>query len=281
MKLSQRSFPHPVVGNNDDVPGAAFQASVIATSDSKNYYLALTVNSSSVTLNNIIKKEKATYTAHIECSNTLYRRAFSFRETSKTLTISKEDLNDTVELNVLICATKKMSGYTIEGSHLDYGSSTFEISPGDILAISESYTFPAENDFDSMNRVGAIMTIKESTLETENPMCLDPNGDKIVVLLSKADFHEYKTIRSGNENLAGPLTCAIVLPALMQAIEILRAADEEQADFPYRWMRVLNDRLTAAGLKDEDILVAAQKLLELPIKRALAETRMLADSGNL
>ena len=280
MKLSARSFPHPVVGNNDDVPGAAFQGSVIVSSDAKNFYLALTINCSSATLNALIAEDKAAFTVHAECSNTLYRRAFSFKETAKTLTVSKEELNDTVEVNVFVCATKKVSGYTIQGAHPDYGSATFEISPGDILAISESYTFPAENDFDSMNRVGAIMTIKESSTDADAPMRLEPNGDKIVVLLSKADFLEYKTIRGGSESMAAPLTCAIVLPALMEAVNFVRRLVEDEEELPYRWMRILNDRMDAAGLSDEDALTVAQKLLELPIKRALAETRMLNDSGN-
>jgi len=281
MKLSQRSFPHPVVGNNDDVPAAAFQASIITTSDPKNYYITIDINSSSKTLNAIVEEEKAAYTAHIECSNTLFRKAFSFREGKKTITISKEDLNDLVEVNVFVCATKKISGYSIEGAHPDYGTATFEISPGDMLAISESYVFPAENEFDSMNRVGAIMTIKESSSDEEAPMQIEPNGEKVVILLSKADFREYKTIRAGSESLAGPLTCAIVLPALMEAVGILKARedDEDASEHPYRWMRILSERIEASGLKDEDILIIAQRLLELPIKRALAETRMLADTG--
>ena len=33
MKLSQRSYPHPVVGNADDVQDAAYQATVEMTTD--------------------------------------------------------------------------------------------------------------------------------------------------------------------------------------------------------------------------------------------------------
>lgn len=39
MKLSSRSYPHPVVGSRDDVPGAAFQSVLEMTTDKEAVYI--------------------------------------------------------------------------------------------------------------------------------------------------------------------------------------------------------------------------------------------------
>jgi len=79
MKLSQRSYPHPVVGNADDVQDAAYQATVEMTTDKENIYLDAKTLCSSSTLNKLIKSGGATFVVHVECSNTLYRRLMSSR----------------------------------------------------------------------------------------------------------------------------------------------------------------------------------------------------------
>jgi hypothetical protein len=78
MKLSTRSYPHPVVGNRDDVPGAAFQASVDLSTDRETVFLDVAIKCSSSTINKLIADGKANYALHVECSNTLFRRAYEF-----------------------------------------------------------------------------------------------------------------------------------------------------------------------------------------------------------
>src|ERR1700734_3980418 len=54
MKLSTRSYPHPVVGNRDDVPGAAFQASVSMATDRETVFLDVAIKCSSSTINKLV-----------------------------------------------------------------------------------------------------------------------------------------------------------------------------------------------------------------------------------
>ena len=91
MKLSQRTFPHPVVGNADDVLEAAFQAAVEVSHDSVDYYLNLSVQCSSATILELVAKGEAVYVLHIECSNTLYRTVFEFAETAKEVVITGDN----------------------------------------------------------------------------------------------------------------------------------------------------------------------------------------------
>jgi hypothetical protein len=278
MKLSQRSYPHPVVGNRDDVPGAAFQAAVEMSSDKQNVYIDVTANCSSSTINQLISEGAARHVLHVECSNTLFRRAYEFPEISKRISIPAENLNDSVEVNIFVRAMRDESGYSVDAAHSDYDGATFQIRQGDILAVGEGYVFHIESSFDSLSRIGSIMQIEEATEDGDFPMRVDFNGEKIRIILSKADFKDYKLLKA-QEGVAAPLTTTIVLPVLVEALHFWKAGEAGPEEDSLRWMRALRGRISALELDAEsDNLILAQKLLELPLRRALVASRQLAEA---
>lgn len=280
MKLSQRSYPHPVVGNRDDVPGAAFQAAVEMLSDKENVYIDVTTKCSSSTIKDLMSEGAAKSILHVECSNTLFRRAYEFTEATKRISIPAENLNDAVEINVFVRATRDASGYSVDAAHPDYKGVKFQVREGDILAVAEGYVFHIESSFDSLRRIGSIMQIEESLDDGELPMRVDFNGDKIRIILSKADFRDYKLLKA-QEGVSAALTTTIVLPVLVEAIHYLKSGESGEADDSLRWMRALRSKMTALELDSEsDYLIVAQKLLEFPLRRALIASRQLAESAS-
>jgi hypothetical protein len=280
MKLSQRSYPHPVVGNRDDVPGAAFQAAVEITADKENVYIDVAAQCSSSTINELLSAGSAKHVLHVECSNTLFRRAFDLPDSSSRVAIPAENLNDAVEVNVFVRAMRDAAGYAVEAAHPDYEGVTFEIRDGDILAVGEGHIFHVESSFDSLRRIGSIMQIEESTEEGDVPMKVDFNGDKIRIILSKADFKDYKLLKA-QEGVAAALTSTIVFPVLVEALHFWKSGEagggEEDS---LRWMRALRSRILALELDAEtDNLILAQMLLELPLRRALVSSRQLAEAA--
>lgn len=278
MKLSQRSFPHPVVGNRDDVPGAAFQATLDMSSDKQNVYIDVATKCSSSTINQLIAQGAAKYIVHVECSNTLFRRAFEFVESSNRISIPAENLNDAVEVNVFVRALRDASGYSVDAAHADYDGAKFQIREGDILAVGEGQVFHIESSFDSLSRIGSIMQIEEAKDDGDLPMRVDYNGDKIRIILAKADFRDYKLLKA-REDISAALTTTIVLPVLVEALHFWKAGEAGGEEDSLRWMRALRHRITDAKLESEsDNLILAQKLLELPLRRALVASRQLAES---
>jgi len=266
-----------VVGNRDDVPGAAFQSTIEISADRENVYIEVTVACSSETVNSLISDGAAVIVLHVDCSNTLYRRAFPLSEFSQRIAISAENLNDTVETTVFVSAAKDIGSYRVANMHPDYGDATFVVTEGDILAIGESYIFEINAGFDSMQRLGSIMQIDEAKEEGDIPLRVDFNGDKILIFLSKSDFKDYKLLKN-DEFLSGPLTCTIVLPVLLEAIYVWKSEAEDESISLRRWQRVLRHKVETLGLGNEsDNLILAQRLLELPIKRALVSSRQRED----
>jgi len=273
MRLSARSYPHPVLGNRDDVPGAAFQATIEMSTDKQSVYIDTDVACSSAVLNSLLSSGASQLILHVECSNTLFRCAYSFSEMKHRIAIPVDNLNDAVEVNVFMAAMRHMPQYRIPEAHADYGDVTFDIRRGDILAVADGQLFHIESNFDSLGRIGSIMQISESAKSGDIPMEISFENDKIVIFLSKRDFADYKILKL-NETVSGPLTTTIVFPVLVEALHILR---DDEGD-TRRWARSLTRRIDKLGLnKDEQPIILAQSLLELPVKRALSSSRMLVE----
>lgn len=279
MRLSARSYPHPVLGNRDDIPGAAFQATLEMTTDRQCIYLAADVACSCETLQSLLATGRIAYVLHVECSNTLFRKAYEFRDSHYRISIAADNLNDAVEVNVFARATERIPGYRVPEAHPDYAGATFDVQRGDILAVGEGQVFHIESDFDSLSRIGSIMQINESPKDGDLPMEPSFDGDKIVIFLCKKDFADYKVLKL-HQGVRDPLTTTIVLPVLVEALHILKE-ESDGIDDARRWVRALARRIENVGLSTEmQPLLLAQKLLELPVKRALSSSRMLAEASS-
>jgi hypothetical protein len=275
MKLSERSYPHPVLGNADDVPDVAFQATCEVNSDKQFFFITVTVNCSSTTLMKMVKKDEAAYVLHVECSNTMYREAFDFTEPQRRFNIRADRLNGQVVLNCFIRAKKGVSKYKIDGAHEDYGDATFDLRKGDILAVGDPAAFEAESQ-DTLRKIGSIMVIEQSDKDGDHPMEADFNGDKIHIRLCKEDFEQYKKLKV-HASLSSHLTTTIVLPVLAEAIHEMKESPDTYQDL--KWCRNLQTRLGESGLENDDVLHVAQVLLDMPLRRALTSANEYVD-GN-
>lgn len=269
MRLSERSYPHPVLGNKDDVEDVAFQVTFDVVPDKSNYYVTVTPQCSSSTLKKMINKGTAVYVLHVECSNTLFRRAYDFAASPHTVTIPANQLNAKVELNAMIRAKKDVPAYRIDNAHEDYGDARFDVKAGDILAVAEGQTFDADTTHDSLKKISSIMQVEESPKDGDHPMEVDPfSTNKIRILLCKQDFTRYKNLKH-IPALSSHLTTTLVLPVLLQALHLVR--DDESGVQHLGWYSNLKKRIEAIGLENEsEDLIIAQHLLDMPIRRALS-----------
>lgn len=271
MRLSNRSFPHPVVGNADDVPDSAFQANCEFESDPTNFYLTANVTCSSQTLLKAIKKGDACYALHVECSNTLFRRIYDFDGETHRVTIPATSIHNTVEVHVFVRAKKSFPKYMVDGSHPDYQGSTFVVGSGDILAISDGFTFEAEHPVDPLRRVGALVEVHKSTTTGDHPMDVEFNQDKIRIILCEADHAAYADMK-GVPFLTNHLTTTLVLPVLIEAIHHLDP--DPEAERTLKWEKLLVQRIEGLNLGPvASALEKAQRVLSLPIRRALASAQ--------
>lgn len=169
----------------------------------------------------------------------------------------------------MVRAKNDVPSYRIDNSHEDYGNTKFDVKAGDILAVADGHTFDAEVTHDSLKRIGSIMLVEESSKEGDHPMEVDfYSANKILIRLCKPDFARYKSLKHVPA-LASHLTTTLVLPVLLQALHL--AKDDDSGVRTLGWCMNLKKRLEATNLdKEPEELIVAQRLLDMPIRRALS-----------
>ena len=176
--------------------------------------------------------------------------------------------------------------YRHPGQHSDFGNTDFAIAVGEPLAVAISKTFKAYLDLDPILKLSSIIDIKKGDDGTE-VMEVQCEADRILVTLPPSDFERYKLLRSGPA-VRGLLANTVVLPALLQSFNYLRALEPEEFqrfENEHRWTRSVIPRLEQmsidlrAGRATDDVsLRASQKLLHGPLARSLADVQNLIDS---
>lgn len=278
MRLSKRAYPYPVVGNQDDVPGAAFQAAIEAKNDRVNLVIAVQISNSSKTLLARLKKGKCKYVMHLECSSTLFRKAFDFDQAAFELKLPVEHVNGTVELIVFCISTADDSGYQLDQANEDYGDAAFSIRKGDVLAVSEAFSFDVDVDYDSLKSISSFIEVKPAIGPADEPMKLELECEKIRVFLNENEFQDYQKLRT--PSATDGLLAFIVLPALMEGIQAIKAKDGLD---DYRWCRCLKRRMAEEGYNEDTNAMSfdiAMKILANPVRRGIVSLKsMLVSEG--
>ncbi len=275
MIIQDRSFPHPVLAPfRDDVTPNLFRIALTVKPDPDNYYIEARFEYENSTLSQLVEAGSATHVLHLECRRNYYRNIFTSAKRIQNLTISASELVGRVEVSGFIKAQTEIGKYQIQGAHEDYGNATFNVQPGDILAVAESQSFDAFTDYDPLRRISSILTISRSEDTEEGQMKLDTTGDRIVATLSQKDFDRYIDLKA-DPKLGALLANQVVFPALLEAVhEISRTPEDDfEMEMDKRWYRSIFKKLEDIGIKIRPPvtppLEAVQTLLKLPLRRSL------------
>ena len=275
MIIRDRSYPHPVLAPfKDDVTPNNFAFVVVESHDADNYYLDINFDYENSTLTSLIEGGNAIHSVHLECKRNFYREIFSFSKKTERITIRASELVGRVEVSGFIKAQNSIADYQIQGSHPDYGSATFHISPGDVLAVSTSQVFDAYVDYDPLRRISSILNILRSEDLEEGPMKLDTTVDLIIATLSQKDYDRYTDLKADPK--LGPLLAnQVVVPALLEAVHEIQGTseDEFEVEMTKRWFRSVYKKLDDSGIKirnsETSAIEAVQAILRLPLRRSL------------
>ncbi|MBV9159912.1 MAG: hypothetical protein JO019_04945 [Candidatus Kaiserbacteria bacterium] len=264
MKVNSKSYPHPVLGNGDDL-GGFFKVEFPYELGREEVILNPTFGLKNSGIEELIKKGRASFIAEVECRSTFFRKSFSTRNANERFSIPAKSLRERVTVGFYICADQDIKGYRPTEPHADYEGATFDVDAGDVLAVGGYSSFVAEKSFDPLRPpVSSFMSITEG-FHHEGPMQIDYDQEKITVVLSKADWKNYLEVR-GQKAAQGILHGSIVFPTLVDAIyKIRNSTDYEGAN----WYGRLAAILEAKSLEDKDEFEAAQRILDNPATRSL------------
>lgn len=221
--LNTFSLPHPALGIEGDFKYGSFSVlPIISMPDNE---LIIDENNSVQITNEYIKKlydEGLVTTAYkIVCSATL----FSMTEfNNKNFAIPIELIAKSVELEIFLIATKKISNYHDKSFNDDYfienPAISFIIEPGQIVAFGGLINIPLEEKY-----LKAASLFKFSKTLADSPLDFDCNGSHIQVIYPYEN--EQLDLTQVLPRLASSTFLnLIIIPALSYAFQLILEADK-------------------------------------------------------
>ena len=282
-----RAWPHPVLSPlTDDILPNEFDFDLKVESAFNEWRVGVIAHCGDDVLSQRVADRDAHFLLHLECKRTYFRASWANTTPRWEIRVPDQSLYGRVEASFLIVAARDIDTYQHPRQHADFRNTKFAIAIGEPLAVALTKTFDAYFDIDPILKLSSIIDIKRGSDQTEF-MEVQCEGDRILVTLPPVDFERYRMLRAGPA-VRGLLATSVVLPALLQGFNYLRVLDPD--DFQrfkdeHRWTRSVIPRLEQmnidlrTGNTTEDVsLRAAQKLLQGPLARSLADVQNMMDS---
>lgn len=192
-------------------------------------------------------------------------------------------MNGNVSVCGFVVAKNDINGYSNPAFNSDYCELTFDIDKGGILAVGGQYNITVTKDTEELAKIPSIFTICRCVADNDDSMKIDIDGDKIAINLCNEDFQNYK-ILSASPSFLPVFHSMLIMPALIYVFEILKREGMEDYE-TRRWYQAIRKTLSKHEITlNEDSLAQyssfelAQKLLELPVKKALSSLVLLDDT---
>lgn len=278
MQINPRLYPHPVLSwFSDDYPRRIFQPAINVSGNRGFFRISMTCKTSSRSIRELIQGKKAAYAVHVECSSTRYRTVFTSCEDEFEVDIPVGDLEGKVQVCRLIICTQPIKNFSSEEFHEDFAGRSFDLTPGDVIAVAESIEFPADKQEDELARIPSIFSIKKSLADNPPPLLVSISDQKIGIYLAP-EVHTKFLYLNTDHNIRSTLASAVLIPALIFTLERVANSEDPGEFMDYRWYRVLARRLAdinvdIADLRNaaDDTVVLANRLVGDPLSNAFTD----------
>lgn len=182
MNYRAKAFPYPVLAefNDDFIGDTKFDSHIefVAKNPGEQIVeIQYILFNNSDWLDEYVLDGKARIVFDVDCRSTFYREYIQVHQLDGTLTFNKGELYGVVEVTPLILATEQDEAYRPEGVHPEFGSASFQVREGDILAIGSTHT--ASISFERNVRGGST-TINFSN-DLEDLYKFEYSGNRIII----------------------------------------------------------------------------------------------------
>ena len=263
MKSIKNEFPNPVLatGRDDYIETCRFytifnEEDIVV--DTENIVFPMKYVLDCKGLSTMIQSGQAVAVVTIKSSAASYSRLFRFPTDSKELTISvpKFSVVNKMDVTGSIIASCNIDKFYCDGEFNDlyFGSSTFEIRKGDILATEESRSIYVD-DSELEKPIASIFDISRND-EQDSEVVPSFYGEKIEIFL-KSELYDlyYKFKDFNNGSLRRYAAGIIVYPVLVEAVGYVIGHYQnggeagDGTDFSEkRWFRAIDHKADIKGI---------------------------------
>lgn len=292
MKSVKDEFPNPVlaVGRddyNEDCSFGTFFSEDEITVDTEKINIPIQYLLECESLESFIKNGDAVCVVLVKSSAASYSKLFRFGDTEKekTIAIPKYDVVNKIDLTGSIIAAKDIKGFQCkEFNEMYFGSATFEIRKGDILAIEETRSIYVDNS-ELEKPIASIFSIR---IDNEQETDIVPyfEDHKIDIHLKNDLFDLYYHFKDFNNGVLRRYAMGIIVyPVLIEAIDYIKGyyqSGEDSGVSELRWFRTIVHKSELKGIDlsntEDSASTIADKLLGGVVLDALKSFKDTLDS---
>lgn len=281
---SDKMFPYPVLADflDDYKDNKAFYAKMVYVHEGYEHRVEISASLTDEGLLTLIREHKATFTFHVECNQTGFRKVYETDMLQYVIPLSNKRVRGKVQVCAFITAKEDLHRWSDESFNDDYAGMTFDIDEGSTLAVcSEQLNLNISDKVDDLADAPSIFNIIQNKDETERTMQVDESGDKISIKLPFNEFLIFKTLNS-NVRLQPVLYSMTLVPALIYVLDLVKTltqTDRDDFEAQYSWYRSVKKTLKANfntdldrqdDLDNLDSVKMAQELIGVPFDDAVA-----------
>lgn len=269
MNSSNYSFPHPVLGNGDDI-GGLFEINMQLKRVKERRTIEFQITE--IRLENFYF-QKQLFSKHFGLLYKVYCGAtfmtWTFINPDNKFEINEEFVFGKVDVECYIISLNQISDYQDKTFHPDFESYKFAVEKYDIVGMVGKITVPIDHQYEKRGISNIFLFVPES--EHNSPISYEFNGDKIIIKypLSETGSHIHHELFGRSPWVAYNI---FITPALTEAFRIIMD-EEKHDDFKEKeWFQVLDD-LLPIEIRSDDPYINAQLLIasDIPVFRAYKE----------
>ena len=215
MKYANYSFPYPVLGTQSaktQIQNLGFISLVKSPSSYDVEFTSYIVNEK---LLELINNDQIIYMAHVQCSSTLFRKSWFFKDKGFSIQIPTVDLLGLVEIDFLLVSRVDIINYSNDYFLEEYQEYSFQINKNDPLAVLDEKVFDIDIDYKNLKAVSSIMSIEIGETDVSR---ISLEGSKIVIKLPLDQYEIFSSHLNKDPRLEPVFHCSIVLNALILAL---------------------------------------------------------------
>lgn len=278
MKAIKEEFPNPVLatGRDDYIDACRFNTSFEESEivvDSDNISIPIKYQLECQGLSSLVKSGDAVVVVLVKSSAASYSKLFRFADDQSEMTVSvpKFAVVNKMDVTGSIIAAHDIKAFRCEGEFNDmyFGSSTFEIRKGDILATEESRSVFVDNS-ELEKPISSIFDISKRE-EQDSDVVPSFYGEKIEIYLKQELYDLYYKFKDFNNGALRRYAAGIIVyPVLVEAVTYIigyyQNAEDDGLDFSEkRWFRAIVHKAEKEGVDlnryDESPTTLADNLL--------------------
>ena len=258
MKAIKEEFPNPVLadGRDDYIESCIFRTVLDEsgiTVDADNITIPIKYQLICNGLQKLIDSGDAIVVAKLKSSAASYSKLFRFPagKSEMSIVIPKFSVISRMDLECSILATHNIKEFRCDGefNELYFGTSTFEIRKGDILAVEDSrYIYLDDSELEKP--LSSIFCISRHD-DQESDVIPEYSGEKIEIRLKSELYKLYCYFKDfNNGTLRRYATGIIVYPILVEAIGFVISHNQgNESEFSEnRWFRAIQHKADTKGI---------------------------------